>query len=129
MGSTGPEIVALTPVERGGFDVLALVGRAGERSAPAPDRIGPEIRELSVKMAALRRARDTGDRAVLSATARIVADHAAATGLPRLARVAGTVSALVQRDDDAALAANLARLDRLFRATVSEIRRMIDAGP
>ncbi len=111
-------IIALRPRERAESDVLRLAGRAG----PAlTERLEDELEVVAEMLSRVARAWQGGEMDDLRPAAGALGLRTGRIGLHRLSRVARTVERLSREADYTALAANVARLDRLGQATLREI--------
>lgn len=111
-------IIALRPRERAESDVLRL---AGLRAPGLPARIDTELEGIAEMLSRVSLAHAEGDPAALRRAASRLGARCGVVGLFRVARVARTVERLAAAADEIALAANVARLDRLGHATLHEI--------
>ncbi len=111
-------IIALRPVERAESDILRLAGL----EAPAlSERLEAELEEIAERLSRVSLAWAEGGTTGLRHAAAALGAVAGTLGLHRIARIARTVEGLATAGDEIALAANVARLERLGEATLREI--------
>ncbi len=113
-------IIAFHPVEPAEGDVLRL---AGMDAARAGARLETDLEEIAELVSRVSLAKATRELRIAAVT---LSARATEVGLHRIARIARTIDTLARGDDATALAANVARLDRVGLATLNEIWRLQD---
>ena len=106
-------------------DIWRLVGCHDERGVRQTE-LEPDLEALAEDLSRVLRAWRLEAPSDLQAAVADVSRRSSRLGLNRLCRVARTVATLVGSGDRPALAANIARLDRLGRATLTDIWRLQD---
>ena len=120
-------VVVLRPSECAAGDVTVLMEIREGQDREAIDReIGPRLEDLAERLSFVSRAYLAGRLDELAQEARGLGLIASEVGLNRVARVAAAVCMLSQRNDPAALGANVARLIRLGETALSEIWHIQD---
>lgn len=116
-------IIALHPEEGAESDVLRLTGL----TAPGlTARLDTELEEIAEMLSRVALAHAEGKPEAMRRAASRLGARCGALGLLRVARVARTVERLATEADETALAANVARLDRLGHATLHAIWSLQD---
>ncbi len=116
-------IIALCPTERAESDVLRL---AGLTAPTLTARIDTELEEIAEMLSRVSLTHAEDDAAALRRATSMLAARCGVLGLLRIARIARTIERLLSDGDEIALAANVARLERLGEATLKEIWRLQD---
>lgn len=120
-------VIVFRPSECAAGDVTVLMeSRTGQDREEVDREIGPRLEELAEGLSFVSQAYLDRRLDQLAREARRLGRVASEVGLNRVARVASTVCVLAQRNDPAALAANVARLIRLGEAALSEIWHIQD---
>lgn len=118
-------VMRLHMTETAESDIWRLIGRHDGRPVRQPD-LEPDLEGLAEDLNRVLRAWRFDDSTDLLAAVTDISHRSSRLGLNRLCRVARTVATLVGSGDRPALAANVARLDRLGQATLSDICRLQD---
>jgi hypothetical protein len=111
-------VTVLRPLERAESDVLRMTGCAAPAAA---ERLDAELEVVAEMLSRLALAWQEDAVDDLRHAAAALGMRSGTIGLHRLSRVARTVERLCMGSDRTALAANVARLDRLGQATLEQI--------
>lgn len=118
-------VISLQLRESARQDTWRLIGAAPDDSERV-ERLGTDLDRLMDGLSRVSLAWHDQDADILRSSARCVAEKASALGLNRIARVARTVETLGRTEDEAALAANVARLLRLGQGFFKEVWELQD---
>ena len=102
--------------ERRLAEIAARLGAVG-----ADDMISRGMEDLAVQLARIHKAYLRGNASLMEATLTQICDLAFRLGMPGLLRVARDVGALMDRSDDPALAATVARLGRIGESSLMQV--------